>query len=38
MGINLPDIRHTIQFKISDYIILPKLLQQLGAGEETFFV
>lgn len=32
MGINLPDISCVIQFKISDYIILPKLLQQLGCG------
>lgn len=33
MGINLPDIRRAIQFKISDYIMLPKLFQRLGRGE-----
>ncbi len=32
MGINLPDIYHAIQFKISDYIMLLGLLQQLRRG------
>lgn len=30
MGIHLADIRRAIQFKISDYIMLPELFQQLG--------
>ncbi len=37
MGINLPDIRHAIQFKISDYIMLPELFQRLGRGERDVF-
>ncbi len=32
MGINLPDICHAIQFKISDYIMLPELFQRLPRG------
>lgn len=35
MGINLPDIMCTVQFKIADYIILPELLQRLSrAGKD----
>lgn len=30
MSINLPNICHAIQFKISNYIILPKFFQWLG--------
>ena len=33
IGINLPDIHCGIQFKISDYIMLPELFQQLRHGE-----
>lgn len=32
MGINFLDIHHTIQYKISDYIILLKFFQRLGRG------
>lgn len=32
MGINLLDICYAIQFNISDYIILPELLQRLKCG------
>ncbi len=32
MGINIPHICHAIQFKISDYIMLPELFQRLERG------
>lgn len=32
MGINIPDIMHTVQFKIPNFIVLLELLQQLGWG------
>ncbi len=32
MGINFPDIRHIVQFMISDYIMLLELLQRLERG------
>ncbi len=32
IGINLFDIRRAVQFKISDYIMLPELVQRLGRG------
>ena len=32
MGINIPDIMHVVQFKISDFIALPELLQRLSRG------
>ncbi len=35
MGINIPDIMRMVQFKISDFILLLELLQQLGwAGRD----
>lgn len=37
MGINLHDIQRAIHFKISGYIMLPKLLQQLGWGRRDVF-
>lgn len=30
MGTNIPDIMHTIQFKISDFITILELFQWLG--------
>ena len=37
MGINFPDIRHTIQFKMSDCIMLSKLFEQLKyKGRDVF--
>ena len=37
MSINLLDIFHVIQFKIFNFIILSKLLQQLRYGKKDIF-
>ncbi len=37
MNINLPDIRCVVQFKISNYIMLPKLFQRLGRRDRDVF-